>query len=80
MAKSREEAARNHARLSRVRGALRRLRASADPAEAAKLLAETHGELDRASSKGVLKRGTAARLKSRLAKRVNRAVTERAAK
>jgi small subunit ribosomal protein S20 len=73
MVKSKEEAARNHGRMSRVRGAVRQLRETADPGEAARILPRTHGELDRASSKGILKKRTASRLKSRLARRVNRA-------
>ena len=59
---------RNRAVMSRVRTAMRKLReAMADGSVTDEQLAAVTGQLDRAVSKGVLKRNTAARRKRRLA-------------
>jgi small subunit ribosomal protein S20 len=57
---------------SQVRRQLKRQR-TLTGAEAATALPTTHGELDRAASKGVIPKRRAARLKSRTAKKANRA-------
>lgn len=66
---------RNRAVRTRVRNAVRALRASAEsePAKTAALLPVTASELDRAARKGVLHKRTASRLKSRIAKTTNKA-------
>jgi small subunit ribosomal protein S20 len=59
---------RNRAVMSRVRTTMRKLReAAADGSVTDEQLAAVTGQLDRAVSKGVLKRNTAARRKRRLA-------------
>ena len=68
-AQSVQRAAVNRSNRSRVRSAIRSLRAaiaSGDPAAAGKLLAATVSAIDRAATKGVLKKNTADRYKSRL--------------
>ena len=57
---------------SQVRRQLKRQR-TLTGTEAAEALAATHGELDRAAKKGVIPKRRAARLKSRTAKKINRA-------
>ena len=57
---------------SQVRRQLKRQR-TLTGAEAAAALPTTHGELDRAAAKGVIPKRRAARLKSRTAKKANRA-------
>ena len=57
---------------SQVRGQLKRQR-TLTGTEAAQALGATHGELDRAARKGVIPKRRAARLKSRTAKKINRA-------
>ncbi len=67
--------ARNRQVKTRVRGAVRELRATAqtDAAKAAQDLPATASELDRAAKKGVIHARTASRLKSRIAKASNKA-------
>jgi small subunit ribosomal protein S20 len=57
---------------SQVRRQLKRQR-TLTGAEAVAALSATHGELDRAAKKGVIPKRRAARLKSRTAKKTNRA-------
>jgi small subunit ribosomal protein S20 len=67
-------AAVNRMNRTRVRTAMRHMRAAlatADPAAAAKLISETHSELDKAIRKRTLSENTANRYKSRLALAVN---------
>lgn len=67
---------RNRAVRSRVRGSTRAVRAaleSGDVATARKQLGEAEKVLRRAASKGVMKKSTASRTVSRLAKAVHRA-------
>jgi small subunit ribosomal protein S20 len=63
---------RNNGVKSQVRRQLKRQR-TLTGAEAAAALPTTHAELDRAAKKGVIPKRRAARLKSRTAKKVNRA-------
>jgi len=67
--------ARNRAVKSHVRSVVRNLRATAetDPKKVQEMLPSTTSELDTAVRKGVLHRRTASRLKSRIAKTVNKA-------
>jgi len=67
--------ARNRAVKTRVRNVVRELRATAatDAAKAKEQHPATMSELDVAVRKGVLHRRTASRLKSRIAKTVNKA-------
>jgi len=64
---------RNRAVKSQVRGAVKRVRQTLGDEEAPARLREAHSSLDNATRKGVLHRKTVDRLKSRLAKAVNRA-------
>jgi small subunit ribosomal protein S20 len=67
-------AAVNRMNRTRVRTVIRRMRAAlgtADAASAAKLVSETHSELDKAIRKRTLSENTANRYKSRLALAVN---------
>ena len=67
---ARRRAAFNRANLTRVRGAIRRMRAaiaSGDRAAAQSMLSATYSELDRAIRKGALRENTANRYKSRIA-------------
>jgi len=66
---------RNRAARTRVRGVVKTTRATAesDAKKAEEMLPKTASEIDVAVRKGVLHRRTAARLKSRVAKRVNAA-------
>jgi small subunit ribosomal protein S20 len=59
---------RNKARVSRLRGAVKRYRQT-DAGKRAEALPATHSEIDRALAKGVIHRNAAARYKSRLAKK-----------
>lgn len=61
---------------SEVKTSIKKLRATTDNAAQAAALPATHSILDRAAKKGVLKRNTASRRKSRLAKMVNRAAAK----
>lgn len=66
--------ARNRRNLSQMKTHLRRLReaiAKGDAGEAAKMLSETVGQIDKAARKGVIHDNAAARHKSRLTRRVN---------
>jgi small subunit ribosomal protein S20 len=60
--------ARNKARTSRLRGAVKRYN-QADAKKRSEALPSTHAEIDRALAKGVIHRNAAARYKSRLAKK-----------
>ena len=60
--------ARNKARVSRLRGAVKRYNKT-DTKKRAEALPMTHSEIDRALAKGVIHRNAAARYKSRLAKK-----------
>jgi small subunit ribosomal protein S20 len=67
-------AAVNRMNRTRVRSAIRRMRAAlsaADAGGAAKLVSETHSELDKAIRKRTLSENTANRYKSRLALALN---------
>jgi small subunit ribosomal protein S20 len=65
---SADKRARNKARISRLRGAVKRYRQT-DTGKRAEALPATHAEIDRALAKGVIHRNAAARYKSRLAKK-----------
>jgi small subunit ribosomal protein S20 len=68
-----KRSATNRTNTSRMRGSLRELResiAKGDKAAAEKSYRDTVSALDKAIQKGVLHKNTAARYKSRLAKRV----------
>jgi small subunit ribosomal protein S20 len=60
--------ARNKARVSRLRGAVKRYNQT-DAKKRSEALPRTHAEIDRALAKGVIHRNAAARYKSRLAKK-----------
>ena len=60
--------ARNKARVSRLRSAVKKY-GQADEAKKKEFLPATHAAIDRARSKGVIHRNAAARYKSRLAKK-----------
>jgi len=67
---ARRRAVFNRANLTRVRSAIRRMRAtigSGDRAAAQAMLSATYSELDRAIRKGALRENTANRYKSRIA-------------
>ncbi len=64
---------RNRAVKSQVRGAVKKLRNALGEETAATELRQTHSVLDNASRKGVLHHKKVDRMKSRLAKAVNRA-------
>lgn len=71
-----ERNARNSAMKSAIKTVSRKLRASAkaaSPEESAELLKKASSLIDKAAKKGVLHKNTAARKKSRLAKRANKA-------
>ena len=72
--------ARNRSVKTRTRKTVRELRATVatDPAKAKEMLAPTASTLDVAVRKGVLHKKTAARLKSRAAKAVNKAARAKA--
>ena len=59
--------ARNKARVSRLRRAVKKYRQT-DSKKKTEALPRTHAEIDRALAKGVIHRNAAARYKSRLAK------------
>ena len=65
---SAKKRARNKARVSRLRSAVKGYRQT-DAKGKAKALPTTHSEIDRALAKGVIHRNAAARYKSRLAKK-----------
>lgn len=69
---------RNRSVKTRVRGSVRRLRATAEsePAKVAELLPLTVSELDVAVRKGVIHKRTASRLKGRIAKTANKAAAK----
>jgi small subunit ribosomal protein S20 len=68
---SAKKRARNKARFSRLRSAVKSYRQT-DAKGKAKALPATHSEIDRALAKGVIHRNAAARYKSRLAKKAAR--------
>jgi small subunit ribosomal protein S20 len=61
---------------SQVRGAVKKLQTTLGAEEAPKALQQAHSALDNATRKGVMHRKTVDRMKSRLAKAVNRASAE----
>ena len=63
-----QKRARNKARVSRLRSAVKKYGAADSKGKAAGL-STTHSEIDRALAKGVIHRNAAARYKSRLAKK-----------
>ena len=65
------DTARNRAVMSQVRATVKSVRAAGAGAEASKRVAEASSVLDRAVSKGMLKKTTANRHKSRIAKALN---------
>lgn len=71
MNKSREQNARNRAKRSRLRTALKRVREATDAETAAARFREAQILLDRASSSRLMHPNAAARMKSALARRVN---------
>jgi small subunit ribosomal protein S20 len=64
------DTARNRAVMSQVRAAIRTVRKAEKPAEGVSLVSRASSILDRAVSKGILKKGTANRQKARLARSV----------
>jgi len=60
--------ARNKARISRLRGAIKRY-GQTEAGKKTETLRGTHSEIDRALRKGIIHRNAAARYKSRLAKK-----------
>ncbi|MCY4646205.1 MAG: 30S ribosomal protein S20 [Gammaproteobacteria bacterium] len=71
MNKSREQNARNRAKRSRLRTALKRVREAGDAETAQARFRDAQVLLDRAATSRLLHANTAARLKSALARRVN---------
>jgi small subunit ribosomal protein S20 len=63
--------ARNKARISRLRGVVKKY-GTADSKKKAETLPGTHSAIDRALAKGVIHRNAAARYKSRLARKAAR--------
>lgn len=63
---------RNKAARSRLRTAVKKVRASSDPKQATELYHEAAQLLDRAANKGLIHKNNAARSKSRLAAYVQR--------
>jgi small subunit ribosomal protein S20 len=61
---------------SQVRGAVKKLRTAIGEEEAPVALRQAHSVLDNATRKGVMHRKTVDRMKSRLAKAVNRGAAE----
>ena len=68
---SRKWAARNKAKRSRIRTAMKKVRESEDPEEARELLADAFSLLDRAATKRLMHPNKVARLKSQLSKHVD---------
>ena len=71
MNKSREQNARNRAKRSRLRTALKKVREATDPETAQARFREAQVLLDRARASHLLHRNAVARMKSALARRVN---------
>ena len=71
MNKSREQNARNRAKRSRLRTAIKRVREAADAETAEARFRQAQVLLDRAASSRLLHPNAAARMKSALARRVN---------
>ncbi len=63
---------RNRTVKSSIKTAIKKLDATTDPAEARTLLSEVHGMIDSAAKRNVMHARTAARRKSRLAKKINK--------
>jgi len=68
---SREANARNRARRSRLRTAIKRVRGATDADEAAELLQDAYTLLDRAARRKLMHQNKVARLKGQLARHVN---------
>lgn len=62
----------NKAARSRLKSALKKVRAASEPGQAAEAFREAVTLLDRAAARGLIHRNTAARSKSRLAAHVRR--------
>ncbi len=71
MKQDKRRRARNRAVKSEIKIVVKKVTAAMDPEEGAKILPEVSSVMDKAAKKGVLHWRTAARKKSRLAKRVN---------
>ena len=65
---SAKKRARNRARVTRLRSAVKKYR-STEAGKRSAMLPATHAEIDRALAKGVIHKNAAARYKSRLAKK-----------
>jgi len=65
---SAQKRARNRARVSRLRSAVKKY-GQTDAGKRKEMVSATHSEIDRALAKGVIHRNAAARYKSRLAKK-----------
>ncbi len=68
---SRKWAARNKAKRTRIRTAMRKVREAEDPETARELLADAFSLLDRAATKDLMHHNKVARLKSQLSKHVD---------
>jgi len=68
---SREANARNRARRSRLRTAIKRVRGATDADQAAELLQDAYTLLDRAARRNLMHVNKAARIKGQLARHVN---------
>jgi small subunit ribosomal protein S20 len=79
--KSRERQLRNTSAKSAVKTAVKKTRAAIaeDPTAAAATLQQTIALIDRVEDKGIIHRNTAARRKSRLMKRLNKATAAQSA-
>jgi small subunit ribosomal protein S20 len=79
--KSRERQLRNTSAKSAVKTAVKKARTviAADPTAAAATIQQTIALIDRVEDKGIIHRNTAARRKSRLMKRLNKATAANAA-
>jgi len=72
MRQDRKRSLRNKALISEIKSVTKKIRQSADPAEAAAAFKRCASLMDRAAKKSVISKSTAARTKSRLAKVVNK--------
>jgi small subunit ribosomal protein S20 len=72
-AKAQERQARNYSVRTRVRSVTRKAAAAVGTDDAVAMLREAHSTIDKAATKGVIHKNTAARKKARLAKRLHAA-------
>ena len=63
---------RNHTGLSRIRSAVKKVREAGNAEEGQSALQTAISELDRGAKRGIIKRGTADRTKSRLTKHLKK--------